>query len=64
MKKPRTVKRCASIFIQATALAQTEPKPTPGGVDGSGFNFEKPKLLKAEPKPGFVGQAGPAQHYP
>jgi len=32
-------------------------------MDGSGFNFEKPELFKAGPKPGLAGRAGPAQHY-
>jgi len=49
-------------MTQAAAQAQAEPKPTPGHVDSSGFSFEKPELLKAEPKPGFAGRARPAQH--
>ena len=32
-------------------------------MDGSGFNFNKPELFKAEPKPGLAGRAGLAQHY-
>jgi len=31
-------------------------------MDGSGFNFERPELFKAQPKPGLSGQAGLAQH--
>ncbi|KIM41960.1 hypothetical protein M413DRAFT_18815 [Hebeloma cylindrosporum] len=43
-------------------LAQAEPEPTSGRGEGSGFNFDKPELFKAEPKPGLAGRAGPAQH--
>jgi len=32
-------------------------------TEGLGFNFCKPRLSKAGPKPGLSGRAGPAHHY-
>jgi len=51
-----------SEYAKAAAQAQAEPKPWRLKAQGSGFNFCKPRLSKAEPKPGLSGRAGPAHH--
>lgn len=47
--------------------AVTEPKPSPGFGPALAYSlaweFWKPKLPQAKPKPGLPGQAGPEHHY-
>ena len=54
--------RSAILNLQAAAQAQAEPKPSWAWAQSSGLKIVEPRPLKAEPKPGLSGRAGPAHH--
>ena len=49
-------------YPEAAAQARAEPEPALPRAFGLGLKFYRPRLSKAEPKPGLSGRAGPAHH--
>jgi hypothetical protein len=57
---------CLQFFTQRLQLkAKLAPSHHPWWpkAQGLGLKFCEPRLSKAKPKPGLLGQAGPAHHY-
>jgi len=50
------------LYPEAAAQAWASPKPWRPKAQGLGLKFCEPRLLKAKPKLGLSGQAGPAHH--